>query len=156
MREKLHAKRAATEEHIRELEQEGRTGIRYTIMMPDMVFMVLGLICDTGWLLQIIFGIRLMPSGGSSGEKTLIAVDMLLILVGIIYTIFLGKIHEKEIALRHQKDLSFGLTALGGILGIILGAAFVNAGMIIGGVLNTAGSLPIYQSFKKGIRYGVC
>lgn len=156
MREKLHAKRAAAEEHIKELERRGRAGTRYTIMMPDMPFMVLGLICDMGWLLQLIFGVRMMSANRAASEKTLVIIDMIMILTGILYTIYLGKIHEKEIALRHQKDLSFGLTALGGVLGIVFGAAFGNAGMLIGGILNTAGGLPIYLSFRKGIRYGVC
>lgn len=155
MREKLHAKRAVTEEHIKELEQEGRAGIRYTIMMPDMAFMILGLICDVGWLLQLIFVIGIMAADRSSSEKILITVDMLMILTGIIYTIHLGKIHEKEIALRHQKNLSFGLTILGGLLGIVLGVTFGNAGTIIGGILNAAGGMPIYLSFRRGIRYGV-
>lgn len=104
MREKLHAKRAATEGHIRTLEREGRAGERYTITMPDMAFMVLGLICDIGWVLQLIFGNWFMNNSidhsVSPAIKTVVAFDLFLILAGILYTIHLGKIHEKEIALR--------------------------------------------------------
>lgn len=159
MKEKLHAKRAATEEHIRELEKEGKAGERYTITMPDTAFMFLGLLCDIGWALQLIFGNwffnRSIDQAVSPGAKTVVAIDLFLILAGVLYTIHLGKIHEKEIVLRYQKNLSFGLTVLGGIFGIVVGAYIGAKGLMIGGILNTAGGLPIYLSFRKGIRYGV-
>lgn len=34
IRETLHARRAVTEEHIKELQRDGQEGIRYTAMMP--------------------------------------------------------------------------------------------------------------------------
>ena len=40
----LHEKRKAAEEHIRLFEQEGKQGVRYTAMMPDLPFLVLGLL----------------------------------------------------------------------------------------------------------------
>lgn len=162
MREKLHAKRAATEKHIRELEKDGGAGERYTITMPDMAFLVLGLICDIGWVLQVFFGMLFMNAdawtdAAPPGMTASIAVasDLILTLIGIVYTAHLGKIHEKEIALRRQKNLSFGLTVFGGILGIVIGAVIGSRGFLVGGILNTAGGLPIFLSFRKGIRYGV-
>lgn len=86
MKEKLHAKRAATEEHIRELEKEGKAGERYTITMPDTAFMFLGLLCDIGWALQLIFGNwffnRSIDQAVSPGAKTVVAIDLFLILAG--------------------------------------------------------------------------
>lgn len=149
--DKLHAKREATENHIKELESEGKTGERYTIHMPDLPFMLLGLICDIGWLIQLITGVRIL----TSGANVLIIIDILMIIVGIIMTIYLEKICEKEIALRYQKDLSFGLTSLAGVIGIITGISCGSAIFLIGAVLNTAGALPIYLSFRKGITYGI-
>lgn len=149
--DKLHAKRKTTENHIKELESEGKTGERYTIHMPDLPFMILGLICDIGWLIQLIAGARILESG----INTLIIIDILMIVAGIIMTIYLGKICEKEIALRYQKDLSFGLTALAGVIGIIAGISCGSTIFLFGAVLNTAGALPIYLSFRKGITYGI-
>lgn len=149
--DKLHAKREATEKHIKDLESEGKSGQRYTIHMPDLPFMILGLVCDIGWLTQLISGIRIL----ASGINALIIIDILMIAVGIIMTVYLGKIDEKEIALRCQKDLSFGLTALAGVIGIIAGICCGSAVFLAGAVLNTAGALPIYLSFKKGITYGI-
>lgn len=40
----LHEKRAATEAHIRQLEAAGTQGVRYTATIPDMSFLVLGLL----------------------------------------------------------------------------------------------------------------
>ena len=35
----LHEKRKTTEDHIRQLQQVGKQGIRYTAMMPDIPFL---------------------------------------------------------------------------------------------------------------------
>ena len=40
----LREKRKATEEHIKQLRREGKEGIRYTAMMPDIPFLILGLL----------------------------------------------------------------------------------------------------------------
>lgn len=148
---KLHEKRKATEDHIKELEAQGTAGSRYTASMPDVTFLILGLVCDIGWLIQLIVGIQLL----TNQVNVLIIIDLLIILFGVIFIIYLNKIHEKEIALRYQKDLSFGLTALGGIIGIAAGLYAGSTLFLIGGVLNTIGGLPIYLSFKKGITYGI-
>lgn len=42
-KEALHAKRKATEEHIKELQKEGKEGVRYTITMPDVPFFIFSL-----------------------------------------------------------------------------------------------------------------
>ena len=34
----LHEKRKTTEDHIKQLQHEGKQGIRYTAMMPDARF----------------------------------------------------------------------------------------------------------------------
>lgn len=165
IKEVLHAKRAVTEEHIKQLQKEGREGIRYTAMMPDIPFLVLALLCDIGWLIHLIAGIIYYVGHGFHSVWDVLALAALAaVMVGIAYTIYMNKIHEKEIATRFQKNMSFGLTILGGLSGGIVGivqiivwsnvpAAFI--WMTAGGFLNFAAGLPIYLSFKKGIIYGV-
>lgn len=46
IKEILHEKRKTTEEHIKELRQEGKQGVRYTAMMSDIPFPLFGLISD--------------------------------------------------------------------------------------------------------------
>lgn len=149
--ERLHAKRAATEEHVRQLEARGAAGRRYTATMPDMGFMALGLVSDVGWLLQLILSARIL----SSGPVAPVIAETCLVVAGVATTIYLGLVHEKEIALRWQKDASFGLVALGGIVGVGAGVALGNVGLVIAGILNAAGSLPIFFSFREGIIYNV-
>ena len=38
IKEVLHEKRKATEDHIKDLQRQGKQGIRYTAMMPDARF----------------------------------------------------------------------------------------------------------------------
>lgn len=149
--ERLHAKRAATEKHIREMEATGTVGRRYTATMPDAPFMGLGLVSDVGWLLQLGLGTRILATGPSAA----VATDLCLIVAGVGVTCWLGIRHEKEIALRWQKDASFGLVALGGLLGIVIGVTSAHVGFAAAGALNAAGSLPIYLSFHPGIVYGI-
>lgn len=165
IREILHAKRAVTEEHIKILQKEGREGIRYTATMPDIPFLVLGLLCDIGWILHLISGIIYFHRDGIHHILDRMALmAMIGVVFGIAYTIYMNKIHEKEIATKLQKDMSFGLTVYaglaGGIIGIIQLATYTNISalilcMTIGGFLNFVTGLPIYLSFKKGIIYGV-
>ena len=42
----LHEKRKITENHIKQLQQEGKQGVRYTAMMSDIPFLVFGLFSD--------------------------------------------------------------------------------------------------------------
>lgn len=150
-KERLHAKRAATEDHIRNMEFAGSAGKRYTARMSDMSFLVNGLVCDIGWLLQLVFGVQLL----AFQFNFLVALSLLAVIMGVAFTAYLGRIHEKEIALRYQKDLSFGLTVLGGIVGIVAGVRLPSTGFFVGAVLNVIGGAPIFLSFKKGIVYGI-
>lgn len=161
----LHEKRKATEDHIRDLQRQGKQGIRYTAMMPDIPFLVLGLISDIGWIIHLIAGsIYFCRSGLHHVLDYAALIALAAVLFGIACLTYLNKIHEKEIATKLQKDLSFGMTvysglagAMIGILQIVLYAGF-SPGLVwivIGGFLNLAAGLPIYLSFKKGIIYGV-
>lgn len=138
---KLHSKRAATEEKIRRLQQEGKAGVRYTATISDVRFLVVGLICDVGWLIHLCTGIlyfvRYWFHEENSAMRFLDSLSLAAlaaVVFGVTVIIYLNRIHEKEIATRLQKNLSFGAT-------------------IFGGFVNFAFGLPIFVSFKKGIRY---
>ena len=109
--DRLHTKRKRTEDHIRELETFEKAGKRYTITMLDKWFLILGLICDVGWIIQLISGIVYTIHQ----LNYLLVADMVVLVIGIAFTIYLEKIHEKEIALRYQRNMSFGLIVIGGI-----------------------------------------
>ena len=165
IKEILHEKRKTTENHIRQLQQEGKQGVRYTAMIPDIPFLVLGLLSDIGWLLHLIAGIVYFCRNGFHHLLDYIALIVLAAVVfGVSYITYLNKIHEKEIATKSQKDLSFGVTVYSGLAGAIIGIVQIvmYAGvslelvwLVIGGFLNFASGLPIYLSFKKGIFYGI-
>lgn len=165
IKEILHTKRLKTENHIRQLQQEGREGIRYTATMPDIPFLILGLLCDVGWMLHLITGAIYFCNNGFRHILDGIA---LLALVGVVFgvaaTVYMNKIHEKEIATKLQKNLSFGLTIFAGLAGSIIGILQISAytdipatliWMTAGGFVNFVTGLPIYLSFRKGIVYGV-
>lgn len=164
IKDTLHEKRKTTEEHIKQLQQEGKQGVRYTAMIPDIPFMVLGLLSDIGWLIHLIAGIIYFCKNGFHHVSDYIALIALAAVVfGVAYIIYLNKIHEKEIATKLQKDLGFGMTVYSGLAGAVIGIIqIVISGVsaeivwiVIGGFLNFASGLPIYLSFKKGIFYGV-
>ena len=165
MKEVLHDKRRATEDHIKQLQKEGKQGVRYTAMMPDIPFLVLGLVSDIGWIIHLIAGIIYFDRNGFHHALDYMAlIALAAILFGVAYLIYLNKIHEKEIATRLQKDLSFGMTVYSGLAGAVIGilqiALYTGVSselvwIIIGGFLNFASGLPIYLSFKKGIFCGV-
>ena len=165
IKETLHEKRKATEDHIKDLQRQGKQGIRYTAMMPDIPFLILGLISDVGWLTHLIAGIIYFCGNGFRYVLDYAAVLALAgILFGVVYLIYLNKIHEKEIATKLQKNLSFGMTVYSGLAGAVIGILqfVLDAGdslelvwVVIGGFLNFVSGMPIYLSFKKGIFYGV-
>lgn len=165
IKEILHTKRTVTEEHIKQLQQEGKQGIRYTNMMPDIPFLVLGLLCDVGWLIHLIAGFfYFFNNGFCSLLDGIMLIVLIAILFGVCYTIYLNKIHEKEIATKRQKNLSFGLVAcagaIGGIIGIIQIVTYTSipstiVWMTAGGFINFVTGLPLYLSFREGIIYGV-
>ena len=164
IKETLHEKRKTTEDNIRQLQQEGKQGVRYTAMMPDIPFMVLGLLSDIGWIIHLIAGIIYFCGNGFHHVLDYIAlIALVAVIFGVAYIIYLNKIHEKEIATRLQKNLGFGVTVYSGLAGAVIGIfqIVLYAGvspellwLIIGGFLNFASGLPIYLSFKKGIFYG--
>lgn len=161
----LHEKRKITENHIKQLQQEGKQGVRYTAMMPDIPFLVFGLFSDIGWLIHLAGGILYFCRTGFHHVLDYIALTALAtVLFGVAYLIYLNKIHEKEIATRRQKNFSFGMTAYAGLAGAIVGILQIVlyadvpselVWMVIGGFLNFISGLPIYLSFKKGVFYGV-
>lgn len=165
IKEVLHEKRKATEDHIKDLQRQGKQGIRYTAMMPDIPFLILGLISDVGWLTHLIAGIIYFCRNGFRYVLDYAAFLALAgILFGVVYLIYLNKIHEKEIATKLQKNLSFGVTVYSGLAGAVIGILqfVLYAGdsselvwVVIGGFLNFVSGMPIYLSFKKGIFYGV-
>ena len=118
IKETLHEKRKATEDHIRELQRQGKQGIRYTAMMPDIPFLILGLISDIGWMTHLIAGIIYFCRNGFHHVLDDAACLALAgILFGVVYLIYLNAIHEKEIATKLQKDLGFGMTVYSGLAG---------------------------------------
>ena len=165
IKEVLHEKRKATEDHIKDLQRQGKQGVRYTAMMPDIPFLILGLISDVGWLTHLIAGIIYFCGNGFRYVLDYAAFLALAgILFGVVYLIYLNKIHEKEIATKLQKNLSFGVTVYSGLAGAVIGILqfVLYAGdslelvwVIIGGFLNFVSGMPIYLSFKKGTFYGV-
>lgn len=164
IQEILHEKRKVTEDHIRQLQQEGKQGVRYTAMMPDIPFLVLGLLSDIGWIIHLVAGVLYFCRSGFHHVWDYAAlIALTAVLFGVAYLIYLNRIHEKEIATKLQKDLSFGMTVYSGLAGAIIGILqSVIAGVspelvwiVIGGFLNFAAGLPIYLSFKKEIFYGV-
>ena len=164
IKEVLHEKRKATEDHIKELQRQGKQGVRYTAMLPDIPFLALGLISDIGWIVHLIAGVLYFCRSGFYHLLDYMAlISLAAVLFGVAYLIYLNKIHEKEIATKPQKDLSFGMTVYSGLAGAIIGILqIVSIGvasalvwMVLGGLLNFVSGFPIYLSFKKGIFYGV-
>lgn len=165
IKEILHEKRETTEKHIKQLQQDGKQDIRYTAMMPVVPFLILGLLSDVGWIIHLIAGTIYFYKNGLHHVLDYIAfIALVAVIFGVIYIIYLNKIHEKEIAKKHQKDFSFGMTVYSGLAGVMIGIfqMMLYAGVstelvwvVIGGFLNFAFGLPIYLSFKKGIFYGV-
>ena len=164
VKEVLHEKRKATEDHIKGLQRQGKQGVRYTAMMSDIPFLVLGLMSDIGWIVHLIAGVRYFRRNGFHHVLDYMAlISLTAVLFGVAYLIYLNKIQEKEIATKIQKGLGFGVTVYSGLAGaiigilqiVIIGCSSALVWMAIGGFLNFASGLPIYLSFKKGIFYGV-
>lgn len=165
IKDTLHEKRKATEDHIKQLQREGTQGIRNTAMMPDIPFLVLGLLSDVGWMIHLIACIIYFSGNGFHHVLDYMAlIALAAVMFGVAYIIYLNKIHEKEIATRRQRNLGFGMTVYSGLVGAVVGilqivmctgASSELVWIVIGGFLNFAAGLPIYLSFKKGIFYGV-
>lgn len=147
----LHAKRLKSERHIRALEQAGKAGKRYTAIMPDMPFLILALLCDLGWMTQLVAGVVRL----TSSFHLPLLLTMLGITVGVGMTVYLDIIQEKVFARGFQKDMSFGLTVFSGLAGGIVGILLEDRWIAVGGFLNFIAGLPLYLSFRPGIRYGI-
>ncbi len=97
-------KRKTTEDHIRQLQQVGKQGIRYTAMMPDIPFLVLGLLSDIGWIMHLTAGIIYFCRNGFYHVLDYFALAALAaVMFGVAYIIYLNKIHEKEIATNAKR-----------------------------------------------------
>lgn len=165
IKEVLHQKRQITEDHIRQLQKEGTQGVRYTAMIPDIPFLILGLLSDIGWIIHLTAGIVYFCGKGFRHATDYLSIAALAaVLSGVAYIVYLNRIHEKEIATKRQKDFSFGMTVYSGLAGAVIGIFQITsyAGVtpelvwiVVGGFLNFASGLPIYLSFRKGIFYGV-
>lgn len=165
VKEILHAERAVMEEHIKQLKREGKEGTRYTIMMPAIPFLVLALICDVGWLIHLIAGVFYFYRNGFRYWLDWVALmALVLVMLGVVYIVYLNKIHEKVIATKFQKNMGFGLTVFAGFVGGMIGVIQIVVysevpsalvWMAAGGFLNFVAGIPVYLSFRKGIFYGV-
>ena len=93
IQETLHEKRKTTEDHIKQLQREGKEGIRYTAMMPDIPFLVLGLFSDVGWLIHLIAGVLYFCRYGfHHGLDYAALLALAAVLFGVGYLIYLNKI----------------------------------------------------------------
>lgn len=73
-------------------------------MMPDISFMVLGLLSDIGWLIHLTAGIIYFCNNGFHHVLDYVAlIAPAAVIFGVGYIIYLNKIHEKEIATKLQK-----------------------------------------------------
>lgn len=90
--------------------------------MPDIPFFVLALVCDVGWLIHLTAGIIYFRNNGFRYAPDRMSIVALAgVILGVAYTIYMNKIHEKEIATKIQKNLNFRLTAYAGLAGGIIG-----------------------------------
>ena len=102
----LHEKRKTTEAHIQQLQQAGKQGVRYTAMMPDIPFLMLGLISDIGWMIHLIAGVIYFCRNGFCHVLDYAAFLALAgVLFGVAYLMYLNITHEKEIATKLQKEM---------------------------------------------------
>lgn len=146
--EMIQVQRKATENHIRKLEADHHAGKRYTLMMKDSQLFFSSLICDLGCIIMLIGGIIHLSEGGN-----LLKSDLFFMLLGICMTVYLDQIHEEFICLKAQRDASFGLILLSGMIGVFLSLMLKSQLFLFGSILNVVGCLPIYVSFKAGIFY---
>ena len=67
-------------------------------MMPDIPFLMLGLISDIGWMIHLIAGVIYFCRNGFCHVPDYAALLALAgVLFGIAYLIYLNKIHEKDV-----------------------------------------------------------
>ena len=86
----LHEKRKTTEDHIRQLQQVGKQGLRYTAMMPDIPFLVLGLLSDIGWIMHLTAGIIYFSKNGFHHVLDYMAlIALAAVMFGVAYILFI-------------------------------------------------------------------
>lgn len=146
--------------------------MRYTAVISDIPFLIVGLICDAGWIIHVIAGVLYFGRYRFHGGNVLCFFDILggaalaVVVFGVSMIVYMDRIHEKEIATRLQKNLSFGATVFGGLAAGMIGCLQLAAAqkpgggeipyliwMTAGGFINFIFGFPIFASFKKGIRY---
>ena len=72
--------------------------------------------------MHLIAGILYLCGNGFHHVLDYIAlIALAAVISGVAYIIYLNKIHEKEIATRHQQNFSFGLIVYAGLAGAIIG-----------------------------------
>lgn len=133
-------------------------------MMLDIPFLLLGLLSDIGWIIHLIAGmIYFCRNGFRYGLDYIALAALVAVVFGVAYLIYLNKIHEKEIATRQQKNLSFGMTAYAGLAGAVIGIFQIvqytgvsaePVWMVIGGFVNFAAGFAHLSFIQKGIFYG--
>lgn len=146
----IYASREETEKHISALAEKGQAGERYTLMLSNRQMLILGLIGDVGTLIMLIDGLIHL-----AGSAIVLKSDLLFLLIGGGYLVYLNYIHEKEICTKNQRDCGFGMILLSGILGIVCAFDLSSRVYMAGSILTIISCLIIYLSFKKGIYYGV-
>ena len=99
-------KREVTEKHIKQLQQEGKQNVRYTAMMPDIPFLVLGLFSDVGWIVHLIAWIICFCRNGFHHVLDYIA---LIALAGVVVGGFLNFAFGLPIYLSFKKGIFYGV-----------------------------------------------
>ena len=67
-------------------------------MMPDIPFMILGLISDIGWIIHIVAGVVYLCRNGFHHALDYVAVIALAaVIFGVAYIIYLNKMLERKL-----------------------------------------------------------
>ena len=98
IKEILHEKRKITEDHIKKIRENGEETVRYTAMMPDIPFLILGLLSDIGWIIHFVAGIIYLCKNGFCHLGDYAAfIALTAVIFGVAYIVYLNKIHEKKL-----------------------------------------------------------
>ena len=161
---KLEEKRNNQESHIKELENQGKAGNRFTSNLSNKQWLIFSIFGDIGWIVQFICSIQLYePPNLSLISVILFIVPNLFLVFGVVYAIILNIKKEKIIAKLRQILLSIGMIVLSNCLIIIsLIITFVTKSgpfpptffiCSIGASLSLIFGIITLLSYKKGIRY---
>ena len=163
---KLEEKRNNQEKHIKELENQGKAGNRYTSNLSNKQWLFFSIIADIGWIVQFICSIQISaPPNLSLKSVILYIVPNLFLIFGVVYAIILNKRKEKIIAKMYQILLSIGMIVLSSFLIImsLIITLVIESGedplpstffiCLIGATLSLIFGIITLLSYKKGIRY---